>query len=252
MSHQWIIRGTLLLIAAAGLGLGLLPLATPSQAAPPLALTASAEPPTRTRVPGPAPAPAITPTPAIGQSQGGGGPEIDLSISKTVSPDSAAPGEQVTFVLTVNCTGRGQADNVLISDVLPPGLTLVSATTSWGNLTSDASTVRVRIPVLYAGDQVTVRIVAQVDPGAQGSLVNRAEVTSDTEDSDPTNNTASATVIVLQPSVTPTGLPTANPLPTTLPATGQPRSEGPGWPLLALLSSALVGMGLAARGRSSR
>lgn len=240
------------MIAAAALALGLLPLTPPSHAAPTLALTASAEPATRTPVPSPGPAPNITPTPGSDQSQGSGDPEIDLSIRKEVSPGVAAPGERVTFVLRVLCTGHGQADNVLISDSLPPGLTLVEATTSWGTLTTNGNSVRVSIPVLYAGDQVTVWIVAQVDAGVQGSLVNRAEVTSTTEESNLTNNAASATLIILQPTVTPTRVPTVDPLPATLPSTGQPPSSEQVWALLVLVSSALMGAGLAARRRGSR
>ncbi|NTU78638.1 MAG: DUF11 domain-containing protein [Chloroflexales bacterium] len=253
MSHRSFTWGAILAAVAAVLALGLLPL-TPSQAAPPLALTASAEPPTRTPTAAtPVPAPEVTDVP-----EESGGSSIDLSISKDVSPGSAIPGERVSFVLTVVCAGRGRASNVVISDTLPEGLALVEATTSWGQLTTSGRTVRVTIPVLYAGDQVTVRVVAQVEPGAQGFLANQATVTTDSDDRDQANNTASATLSVSQPAVTPTPAPTDTPtpgpvattVPAALPPTGGPRGEPLAWMPLALLGAALAAAGLAARARA--
>src|SRR5262249_6238237 len=56
----------------------------------------------------------------------------DLSVSKTVS--SAAPnvGDVVTFTVTLSNNGPANATNVRVTDLLPTGLTLVTASPSQG------------------------------------------------------------------------------------------------------------------------
>jgi uncharacterized repeat protein (TIGR01451 family) len=48
-----------------------------------------------------------------------------LSISKT-GPANAAPGELITYTLTVNNSGNGFANNLIISDTVPTGATYIS------------------------------------------------------------------------------------------------------------------------------
>ncbi len=48
-----------------------------------------------------------------------------LSISKT-GPASAAPGDLITYTLTVNNSGNGLATNLIISDTVPTGATYIS------------------------------------------------------------------------------------------------------------------------------
>ena len=55
-------------------------------------------------------------------------PQPSLAVEKQVTPDTVAPGDEVTYLLTVgNRSSATAADSVQLTDPLPPGLTLVSA-----------------------------------------------------------------------------------------------------------------------------
>ena len=69
-----------------------------------------------------------------------GGPR--LTVTKT-GPASATVGDQVTYTITVRNDGDIYASNVVVTDVLPEGLTYVSSS---GNGTYDAETRTVTWP----------------------------------------------------------------------------------------------------------
>ncbi len=100
-----------------------------------------------------------------------------------------------TIVLTNNGTGiQPDAPGNEFTDVLPAGLTLVSATATSGTAVATAATSTVTwngsIP---AAGSVTITITATVAPGAAGTtLVNQAAVTFDA-DLDGSNESASLT-----------------------------------------------------------
>ena len=107
----------------------------------------------------------------------------DLEVVKS-GPLSAAPGDTVEFVITTTNLGPDPARDVVVSDELPTGVELVSAT---GTFDEDGPVLRWDpLPVLEVGAAVqdTVRI-GFPDPG---SYVNTARVTGATADPDPINN----------------------------------------------------------------
>jgi len=107
----------------------------------------------------------------------------DLELHKQVTPTSAGPGDQVTFVVEVINHGPMEATNVEITDQLPSGYTFVSASADVGNY--DSSTGVWSLPSVAVGQLVKLRIVAEVRD--TGNYVNVAEVTaSDQEDPDST------------------------------------------------------------------
>src|SRR5690606_36028214 len=105
----------------------------------------------------------------------------DLSLTKTV--DNATPqlGDEVTFTITVSNAGPSTATGISVSDVLPEGLTLISAVPSQGTIAGGIWTVGT-----LADDAVaTLTTIVRVD--AVGSIVNTAEVlTADQPDPDST------------------------------------------------------------------
>src|SRR5262249_27162999 len=56
----------------------------------------------------------------------------DLSVSKTVSNPTPNVGDTITFTVTLSNQGPAAATNVQLTDLLPAGLTFVSATPSQG------------------------------------------------------------------------------------------------------------------------
>jgi uncharacterized repeat protein (TIGR01451 family) len=119
--------------------------------------------------------------------------QADLSVTKVV--DNPAPnfGANVTFTINVANNGPDAATNVTLNDLLPGGLTFVSATPSQGNYSS--ATGVWNIGTVVASATVSLTITATVT-GATPAI-NTASVThSDQFDPNTANNTASATVTV--------------------------------------------------------
>jgi hypothetical protein len=87
-----------------------------------------------------------------------------------------------------------------VSDPLPPQTTFQSCATTAGACTSPAvgtnGTVRVDIPSLGSGGDVTITIVVAVNAPGGGAVTNTVNVTSVTPDPVTTNNSASTTTTV--------------------------------------------------------
>jgi uncharacterized repeat protein (TIGR01451 family) len=125
-----------------------------------------------------------------------GVPFTTLALDKQVTPDTAVPGERVTYLLTVsNRGGFGPATGVQLSDPLPAGLTLQSAEAlDQGSCTGAVTCSLGTLPI---GGTARVRVVATVNAGATpGARVNTATVSANEPDLEPGDNTAAATVKV--------------------------------------------------------
>ncbi|HEU5089706.1 MAG TPA: DUF11 domain-containing protein, partial [Roseiflexaceae bacterium] len=119
------------------------------------------------------------------------GQQADLAITKSASTATASIGANVTFSIQVSNNGPSDAGGVVVSDVLPAGLSLVSATPSQGSYTS--ATGVWNVGSLANGSFATLTIVATVTQ--PGSIMNTAAITSgDQPDPNAANNTSSATV----------------------------------------------------------
>jgi uncharacterized repeat protein (TIGR01451 family) len=129
----------------------------------------------------------------------------DVSIAKSASPDPVLVNDKLTYTLTVSNGSATQhsADNVTVSDPVPSGTTLVSASAT-NNGTCD-STVTCTFASLAPGASATITIV--VRPTSSGKITNTASVLASESDPDTSNNSASVTTM-------------ANPRPTTLVYTG--------------------------------
>ncbi|OXB16831.1 Ig-like domain-containing protein, partial [Flavobacterium tructae] len=115
----------------------------------------------------------------------------DLTITNTVSNPKPNFGDQITFTVTVNNIGQGNFINTIVSDLLPSGYNLISASATAGtySLLSQIWT----IPTLNAGQSVVLTIVAEVLPGGKYLSVATVE-TSTPLDVDSSNNSASVSV----------------------------------------------------------
>lgn len=133
-------------------------------------------------------------------------PVADVVVTKSVDDPAPFVGDEVTFTVGVGNAGPDRADAVAVDDLLPEGLTFVSATPSTGTYdeTSGVWTVgdlgpRNRLPGAEV-PQATLVVVARVD--AAGTFDNTAA--SDRTGAFPfdpvlTNNSASATVVATLP-----------------------------------------------------
>ena len=115
----------------------------------------------------------------------------------------------MTFTVTVTNAGPASATGVRVSDVLPAGLSFVSATASQGTYT--AATGVWNVGTVTTATPATLTLTATVV--SAGAITNTASITA-ADQFDPTsaNSSASAAVTAQQPSVTlpPTGASSTN------------------------------------------
>jgi uncharacterized repeat protein (TIGR01451 family) len=114
-------------------------------------------------------------------------PSADLSITKTDSPDPVPVGANITYTITATNGGPDTATGVTVTDTLPGGVTLVSATASQGSCNGSA-TVTCSLGSLANGSSAAVTIV--VTATQAGTISNTASVSANESDPDPSNNSA--------------------------------------------------------------
>ncbi|TWU32279.1 DUF11 domain-containing protein [Novipirellula artificiosorum] len=111
----------------------------------------------------------------------------DLSLTKTVDNASPNVGSEITFTLTLANSGPDAADDIIVTDPLPSGLSFVRSTPTVG--TYNETDGRWQIPTLGTNGTASLEIVASVL--GQNEITNVAEVTASSQfdpDSIPAND----------------------------------------------------------------
>jgi uncharacterized repeat protein (TIGR01451 family)/fimbrial isopeptide formation D2 family protein len=126
------------------------------------------------------------------------GDEANVSIAKSASPTTVAAGGAVTFTLTVHNDGPSDADNVQVSDALPPGLSFVSVDPDAAVTCNDADPIDCQVASMPAGATYQIRVHARVGSGvADGERIsNTATVSTSTPGDNPDDNSDTATITV--------------------------------------------------------
>ena len=106
-------------------------------------------------------------------------PEVDLAVVKsTPSGATVVAGNALVYHIDVTNNGPSTATGVTLSDTLPGGLTFVSVTTQQGTVGHAGGVISGNLGSIAPGQTVRVTVNTTVDPGARGSLVNTAIVSS--------------------------------------------------------------------------
>jgi uncharacterized repeat protein (TIGR01451 family) len=122
----------------------------------------------------------------------------DLSVTYTVDNPNPTPNDDVVFTITATNLGSADDTNVTVQSLLPDGYTFVSANPSTGSY--DNSTGDWTIGDLASSASVTLTITATVN--ATGSYGFNLDVSGDVGDTNLSNNTDTASVVVSAPPVT--------------------------------------------------
>ncbi len=123
----------------------------------------------------------------------GATPTADLSMSKAINGGAPDAGAQFTYDLTLINLGPNAASNVSISDPSPLNATFVSVNQSSGpafNCTGSDPVVCTR-STLAVGETASF-VLTYTAGAADSSITNVATVTSDTDELNPFDNTASS------------------------------------------------------------
>jgi uncharacterized repeat protein (TIGR01451 family) len=126
-------------------------------------------------------------------------PAADLHVSIDDSPDPVVERDQVTYTVTVDNLGPGQAPNTRLVDILPADPRFVSATASQGSCVRDGSgnsggALTCELGTIVAFGQATVTIV--VEPRNVEPITNTATVSASAPDPNPGNNSDTETTTV--------------------------------------------------------
>ncbi|TDW15039.1 DUF7507 domain-containing protein [Kribbella kalugense] len=117
----------------------------------------------------------------------------DVSITKTAKPDPIPAGGDLTYTLVAHNNGPSPAQDVTVTDTLPDGVDLVSATPTQGSCASTTCS----LGTIASGSSATITVVVRVPAASTAtSLTNVATVTTSTSDPNPDNNTSSVTTDV--------------------------------------------------------
>lgn len=127
-------------------------------------------------------------------------PEIspDLSVTKAVSNPLPAELEEVTFTIIAGHDRNTSvtATNVVVEDLLPPGLTWIKDSASQGNY--DVGSGAWTVGTLSSGSSATLSVTASVNLGTAGSTIeNVAIISGDLPDPDLSDNQSAAAVLVV-------------------------------------------------------
>lgn len=123
----------------------------------------------------------------------------DLSLVKTVNNPKPEVGEVVEWTVSVTNSGPDTAWNTQVKESLPDGLTLVGARASSG--TFDFQSEVWNVGHLTSGEFAEIVISTSVDSEAGMRFVNTAVASSNTVDDDQSNNSAEASIMIVEPDV---------------------------------------------------
>ncbi len=125
-------------------------------------------------------------------------PQVDLAVTKTVTPATVVLGGTVTWTVTVTNNGPSTATDVLVVDTLPPGVSFVEGSLEVPpDIVCAASTCR--LASLAVGASAAVTGTFETLATDIGEHVNVVRVESEETDTNPSNNSASAAVQVTAP-----------------------------------------------------
>jgi uncharacterized repeat protein (TIGR01451 family) len=122
-------------------------------------------------------------------------PSADLAITGSANTKSLKTGQTVSYTFSVVNHGPDAAGAVAVTNALPSGLELISASSTIGAC-SGSAIVTCPLGTMPGGGVATVTVTARVTAGGGTSVTNTASVSSAVADPVPGNDSAAVTLDV--------------------------------------------------------
>jgi uncharacterized repeat protein (TIGR01451 family) len=103
-----------------------------------------------------------------------------MTITKTADVTTADPEDQITYTISYENSGTGDATDVVIVDTIPADTTVVSASPTWTSSSGDKFTWD--IGTVSAGGSGTITLIVEVDVGTADGTVMTNYVSLDYDD----------------------------------------------------------------------
>jgi uncharacterized repeat protein (TIGR01451 family)/gliding motility-associated-like protein len=139
---------------------------------------------------------------------------VDLKVTKSVEAPEWFEGDEFTYTLRVENTGKTPATSVVVTDMLPVGLRYVSLVSSQIPVTTQVRGQEInfnitQLPIAGSTD-ITLKVkAAPLADGKDKSLLNTVSVTSKEREMSPADNTSSVPVLLkaffIPNTITPNG-----------------------------------------------
>jgi uncharacterized repeat protein (TIGR01451 family) len=112
-------------------------------------------------------------------------PMADVTVQKLDAPDPVIAGQQLLYTLVYTNQGPSDALDVVVTDLLPPGVTFVSALPPQ---TTGPNPLVWQLGTLAAGQSGSLVVTVTVQPWVTGTFTNTVTITTETEETDYQNN----------------------------------------------------------------
>lgn len=117
-------------------------------------------------------------------------PEADLSVMLADSPDPIVRQNTLTYLVTLDNNGEATANNVTLIDILPTGVSYISASASQGTCALNVTTLVCDLGTL--APQAVASLEIRVNADQSGVVTNTVSVSTSTYESNTGNNSVSS------------------------------------------------------------
>ena len=133
-------------------------------------------------------------TPTLCTDGGGQCPGADMALGMTALPNPVIAGNNLTYAIAVTNIGPSITTNVIVTQVLPTNVTVVSVSPAQGSYTVQGSVITFSLGRMAARDRAALSVTVQ--PNVAGNIVSTATVNSEQPDFNPGNNSVSVQNVV--------------------------------------------------------
>jgi uncharacterized repeat protein (TIGR01451 family) len=123
--------------------------------------------------------------------------DLEVYLQKIPVTEVEATDFSITYRIDVSNAGSGDAENVVVKDVLPAEVVFESTPTAGCSFDEPTRTFTCHLGLLPAETDATVELVVRT-PSVPATIVNTASVSSSTPDPDPADNTVTLSLDVVQ------------------------------------------------------